>query len=114
MIHTPPQELILPAKSETRPIHGPHALINSVCQSANPRENDFASSITFGEKAGAGYGILERDDLVAVTVGLPWVRNHGGAEDPTIIWRDSNARGMDVPASRAEGNASERWHRQGG
>jgi hypothetical protein len=85
VIHTPPQKLILLAKSETRTIQGPHALINSVGQSASPREHDFASSITFGEKAGAGHGILERDDLIAVTVGLPWVRNHGGAEDPTII-----------------------------
>jgi hypothetical protein len=31
-------------KSETRTIQGPHALINSIGQSASPREHDFASS----------------------------------------------------------------------
>ena len=41
--------LILLAKSETSTIQGQHALVNSVCQSASSRENDFASSITFGE-----------------------------------------------------------------
>jgi hypothetical protein len=36
-------------KSETSRMQGHHALINSVSQSANPRENDFAISLTFGE-----------------------------------------------------------------
>jgi hypothetical protein len=33
------------AKSETSAIQGQHALVNSVRQSAGPRENDFASSL---------------------------------------------------------------------
>jgi hypothetical protein len=41
--------MILLAKSETRTIQGQHVLVNSVCQPANLRQNDFASSITFGE-----------------------------------------------------------------
>jgi hypothetical protein len=44
--------LILLAKSETCTIQGQHALVNSACQPASPRQNDFAISITFGDKGG--------------------------------------------------------------
>jgi len=44
--------LILLAKPATRTIQGQHPLVNSVCQSASPREDDFASSIIFGEIEG--------------------------------------------------------------
>src|SRR6266850_5922092 len=36
--------------SEKRTIEGPHALVYSVCQLARHYENDFASSITFGDE----------------------------------------------------------------
>jgi hypothetical protein len=42
--------LILLAKSETLTIQGQDALVNSVCQSASPRENDFASRIKSGQE----------------------------------------------------------------
>jgi hypothetical protein len=45
----PSPKAILLAKSETHTIKGQHALANSVASSASPRENDFASSISFGE-----------------------------------------------------------------
>jgi hypothetical protein len=37
--------LILLAKSKTHAIQGQHALVHAVCQSASPRENDFAGRI---------------------------------------------------------------------
>jgi hypothetical protein len=36
--------VILLVKSATRTIQGQHTLVYSVCQSASPRQNDFASS----------------------------------------------------------------------
>jgi hypothetical protein len=41
--------LILLAKSETRTIQGQHALVTAVRQPTRPCQNDFASSITFGD-----------------------------------------------------------------
>jgi Resolvase, N terminal domain len=41
--------LVLLAKSETSAMQRQHALVNSACRPACPRQNDFASSITFGE-----------------------------------------------------------------
>jgi hypothetical protein len=42
--------MILMAKSETRTIQGQHALVNSVCRSTGPRQNDFAISIKNDEE----------------------------------------------------------------
>jgi hypothetical protein len=42
-------QLILLPKSETRTIQGQRALVYSVCQSASPREHDFASGINFAD-----------------------------------------------------------------
>ena len=44
--------MILLVKSETHTIQGRRALVNSVCQSASPRKNDFASGIKNDEDPG--------------------------------------------------------------
>jgi hypothetical protein len=46
--------MILLAKSETRTIQGQHAVVYSVCQSASPRENDFASRIKYAQEPESG------------------------------------------------------------